>query len=106
MAGGARGIRTPGGVTLNGFQDRRIQPLCHRSGKIMKQPRHGCGGDGGEKKTPRSLRSRGHYFVGGLLYDEPLTSLGSRPVLYKDRISVREGVVKAGRFRDTVEGIF
>ena len=28
---GERGIRTPGGVTLNGFQDRRIQPLCHLS---------------------------------------------------------------------------
>ncbi|WP_314271466.1 hypothetical protein, partial [Capnocytophaga sputigena] len=26
-----RGIRTPGGVTLNGFQDRRIRPLCHLS---------------------------------------------------------------------------
>tara|TARA_Y100001935_G_scaffold216372_1_gene188131 strand:- start:386 stop:616 length:231 start_codon:yes stop_codon:yes gene_type:complete len=29
--GGERGIRTPGGVTLNGFQDRRIRPLCHFS---------------------------------------------------------------------------
>ncbi len=29
--GGERGIRTPGGVTLNGFQDRRIRPLCHLS---------------------------------------------------------------------------
>ncbi len=28
---GERGIRTPGGVTLNGFQDRRIRPLCHFS---------------------------------------------------------------------------
>ena len=28
---GERGIRTPGGVTLNGFQDRRIRPLCHAS---------------------------------------------------------------------------
>ncbi|WP_302316399.1 hypothetical protein, partial [uncultured Muribaculum sp.] len=26
-----RGIRTPGGVTLNGFQDRRNRPLCHLS---------------------------------------------------------------------------
>ncbi|MDE5692487.1 MAG: hypothetical protein K2I09_01045, partial [Duncaniella sp.] len=24
-------IRTPGGVTLNGFQDRRNRPLCHLS---------------------------------------------------------------------------
>jgi hypothetical protein len=29
---GERGIRTPGAVTLNGFQDRRIRPLCHFSG--------------------------------------------------------------------------
>ncbi len=29
--GGGRGIRTPGGVTLNGFQYRRIRPLCHSS---------------------------------------------------------------------------
>lgn len=32
LSGGERGIRTPGGVTLNGFQDRRIRPLCHLSG--------------------------------------------------------------------------
>jgi len=29
--GGERGIRTPGGLTLNGFQARRIRPLCHLS---------------------------------------------------------------------------
>jgi hypothetical protein len=29
---GERGIRTPGPVTVNGFQDRRIKPLCHLSG--------------------------------------------------------------------------
>jgi site-specific DNA recombinase len=29
---GERGIRTPGGITLNGFQDRRNRPLCHLSG--------------------------------------------------------------------------
>src|SRR5690606_40722857 len=28
---GERGIRTPGGVTLNSFQDCRIRPLCHFS---------------------------------------------------------------------------
>ena len=28
---GGRGIRTPGGVTLNSFQDCRIRPLCHFS---------------------------------------------------------------------------
>jgi hypothetical protein len=31
MLGGERGIRTPGPVTVNGFQDRRIRPLCHLS---------------------------------------------------------------------------
>ena len=29
--GGERGIRTPGPVKINGFQDRRIRPLCHLS---------------------------------------------------------------------------
>ena len=29
--GGGGGIRTPGGLHLNGFQDRRIRPLCHPS---------------------------------------------------------------------------
>ena len=29
IGGRERGIRTPGGVTLNGFQDRRFQPLSH-----------------------------------------------------------------------------
>ncbi len=33
---GERGIRTPGGVTLNGFQDRRIRPLCHLSGAKIR----------------------------------------------------------------------
>ena len=28
---GERGIRTPGPFTVNGFQDRRIRPLCHLS---------------------------------------------------------------------------
>jgi hypothetical protein len=35
ISGGERGIRTPGSITYNGFQDRRIKPLCHLSaGKI------------------------------------------------------------------------
>ena len=29
--GGRRGIRTPGSLHFNGFQDRRIRPLCHPS---------------------------------------------------------------------------
>ena len=28
---GERGIRTPGGMTLNSFQDCRNRPLCHLS---------------------------------------------------------------------------
>jgi hypothetical protein len=31
LVGGERGIRTPGPLTVNGFQDRRIRPLCHLS---------------------------------------------------------------------------
>ncbi len=31
MIGGGRGIRTPGGLRLNGFQDRRFRPLSHPS---------------------------------------------------------------------------
>ncbi len=31
---GERGIRTPGPVTVNGFQDRRNRPLCHLSSQI------------------------------------------------------------------------
>ncbi len=42
--GGERGIRTPGGITHNGFQDRRIKPLCHLSGRkitiILKPQRN------------------------------------------------------------------
>jgi hypothetical protein len=35
-AGGEGGIRTPGPVTVNGFQDRRNRPLCHLSGRKIK----------------------------------------------------------------------
>ena len=31
LYGGERGIRTPGTFQYNGFQDRRIRPLCHLS---------------------------------------------------------------------------
>ena len=34
---GERGIRTPGGLHLNGFQDRRNRPLCHLSGGKSSQ---------------------------------------------------------------------
>ena len=32
---GERGIRTPGPVKINGFQDRRIRPLCHLSSRFQ-----------------------------------------------------------------------
>ena len=35
--GGERGIRTPGPVTVNSFQDCRIRPLCHFSNKSRTQ---------------------------------------------------------------------
>lgn len=31
VTGGEKGIRTPEGFHLNGFQDRRNRPLCHLS---------------------------------------------------------------------------
>jgi hypothetical protein len=31
VSGGEGGIRTPGTLRFNGFQDRRIRPLCHLS---------------------------------------------------------------------------
>ena len=41
FSGGERGIRTPGGLHLNGFQDRRIRPLCHLSdAKIRSEGLH------------------------------------------------------------------
>ena len=38
--GGERGIRTPGPVTVNGFQDRRNRPLCHLSGGKSSKVMH------------------------------------------------------------------
>jgi hypothetical protein len=37
FSSGERGIRTPGPVTVNGFQDRRIRPLCHLSAANVVQ---------------------------------------------------------------------
>ncbi len=34
VRGGEGGIRTPGGLPLNGFQDRRFRPLSHLSGGV------------------------------------------------------------------------
>ena len=48
---GERGIRTPGPVTVNGFQDRRIRPLCHLSGAKI-----------GVEGFPKKLSERITYF--------------------------------------------
>ncbi len=37
------GIRTPGTLRFNGFQDRRIRPLCHSSVLHQSLPREPCG---------------------------------------------------------------
>ena len=37
LPGGGRGIRTPGTLRYNGFQDRRIRPLCHSSGREISK---------------------------------------------------------------------
>ncbi len=50
-SGGERGIRTPGGLRLNGFQDRRNRPLCHLSVQKMMRTMKGiypCAGKGKE----------------------------------------------------------
>ena len=39
---GERGIRTPGPVTDNSFQDCRIRPLCHFSGRTIILSDSGC----------------------------------------------------------------
>ncbi len=36
---GERGIRTPGTLQYNGFQDRRDRPLCHLSNAFVLQKR-------------------------------------------------------------------
>lgn len=37
IQGGGGGIRTPGELPLNGFQDRRIRPLCHPSREAIER---------------------------------------------------------------------
>jgi hypothetical protein len=37
VVSGERGIRTPGPLQVNGFQDRRNRPLCHLSGGKITQ---------------------------------------------------------------------
>ena len=42
LFGGERGIRTPGPVTVNSFQDCRIRPLCHLSAANVGQETEKC----------------------------------------------------------------
>ena len=42
LFGGERGIRTPGPVTVNSFQDCRIRPLCHLSAANVGQETEIC----------------------------------------------------------------
>ena len=61
--GGETGIRTLGGSHLNGFQDRRIRPLCHLSVNVAFtrfSPRTQAQNRKKVKKTPQ----RGE--IGGL----------------------------------------
>jgi hypothetical protein len=46
MLGGEGGIRTPEPLRANGFQDRRIRPLCHLSAKALSEPRIGDATEG------------------------------------------------------------
>ena len=51
--GGETGIRTLGGVTLNGFQGRRFRPLSHLSKKVV--PRAGL--EPARDQLPRDFKS-------------------------------------------------
>jgi hypothetical protein len=60
---GERGIRTPGPLTVNGFQDRRIRPLCHLSGRKIIQA--------GE--FSKSFFQIGHIYSKSMLKHSPLS---------------------------------
>ena len=56
---GERGIRTPGSLHYNGFQDRRIRPLCHLSiagAKIMEKYKF-------TKKSCSILQNKNQLFI-------------------------------------------
>ena len=68
---GERGIRTPGPVTVNGFQDRRNRPLCHLSAanvhpKAVLEPINPPGGLSGPKGRDPELIEGRLYRRGGL----------------------------------------
>ncbi len=68
ISGGEGGIRTPGGLRLNGFQDRRIRPLCH----LSKAPKHSV--NGGIWPTPgQSLPWRESRVSYGTMWRENLS---------------------------------
>ena len=56
---GERGIRTPGALRLNGFQDRRDRPLCHLS-SIIVLLNTACFiyGPGGDRTHDQAIMSR------------------------------------------------
>ena len=58
---GRRGIRTPGSVKINGFQDRRNRPLCHPSLLVTTccDPLLVCGKEG--IRTPETLLAFTHF---------------------------------------------
>ena len=68
---GERGIRTPGPVTVNGFQDRRNRPLCHLSAanvhpKAVLEPINPPGGHQGLRAGTQSLSKAGYTDAGSL----------------------------------------
>ena len=71
-SGGERGIRTPGGLRLNGFQDRRNRPLCHLSVQKMMRTIKGI--------SPRAGKGKEVFASSGadLLSILPLLILGRR----------------------------
>ena len=78
LLGGERGIRTPGALPHNGFQDRRIRPLCHFSKrKGTTKIRFGKG---------ERLRKRGKTPFGKLATRTDIT------LLLAQFLSVRESI--------------
>ncbi len=68
---GERGIRTPGPVTVNGFQDRRNRPLCHLSAanvhpKAVLEPINPPRGPSRPKGKGQGLPNEGYTDPGSL----------------------------------------
>ena len=56
---GERGIRTPGTLQFNGFQDRRNRPLCHLSAAKIQSDFDFCKPSRTSAQTPRNCFSSG-----------------------------------------------